>query len=154
MATVQPDHPHRELLFRIEGPSDDDSAAMEALVDQLADAREWSIAPPEFFDFIDDDEDGDMPLRIVGGSVEFYSALPPWGDVLPVEMFRTNFEEVRAIVDNLRALSAARHIVIALEIDQDSNGWIEDGKPDELVTVMLLGEWERVLRERESSATP
>jgi hypothetical protein len=63
---------------------------------------------------------------------------------------RTQYEEARAIVDSMAALSAASQVDIVFEYNGEAIGWIEAGKPDESLTVGLLGEWERVLRERES----
>lgn len=154
MAPVQSDHPRRNFVWRVEGPTDIDAEAerLERLIDRLAATRTWTIAPPEFIDDEDPGDENFPPLRIIGGVLEIYSGLPPWGERLPTDVDRAQLEEVRSVVDALREFSAARDLTIALELDGDSTGWIERGNPDELITVALLGEWERVLRERESRA--
>lgn len=109
--------------------------------------------PPEFVDEEDASsctEPDDVPIRTVAGFVKLYSGFPPWCDRLPRSVDRAQLEGVRAVVDAMAAVSAAAHVDIVFEYADEAIGWIQGGAPDDSLTVGLLGEWERVLRERES----
>ena len=147
---ITPDHPQQTLAFFIEDDlSESAVAAMEQLVDHLREARPWVLGPPAFVDQVDEPTGpgADEPVRTVGGFSLIYSGLPPWGDALPHDVDQAQFEETKLLVERLSAFSRQWHVTIALELDEDSIGWIEDGVPDDSVTDALRGEWERHLAE-------
>jgi len=155
MGTVSPDHPRLPLLFALEGdPSDEHAAALRAVVRELVGLRAWSVGVPRFVDEVDDSSctlPEDVPIRTVGVFVEVYSGFPPWGDRLPAAVDRSQYEDVRVLVERLAQFSREIDDDIVVEFEGEAIGWIEDGKPDRGLAVGLLGEWRRTVEEREMS---
>lgn len=141
---MDPNHPKQKLVFHISDDikGEDDVLAMRDVVTELAHSRLWVIGPPIFLNESEDDpEVGE--LRTVGGFVELFSALPPWGEVLPGEVDQAHFEEVKATIDALAAFSKKTDHEIAFELDGAQIGWIERGVVDNSLRDGLLGEWQR-----------
>jgi hypothetical protein len=152
LPSVSPDHPKIPLLFCLDDRIDDIAVEkMRRLVEELADAREWTIAPP---DFVDETEESENPeyddIRTVGGVIDLYSGFPPWGDRLPIEVDRAQLADVKFIVEKLAKLSAELQSEIAFEYNDESIGWIERGVPDRSITEGWIGEWERAIAARRS----
>ena len=137
-------HPRQEFLFYIE---DDLSAplvdAMRLAVERLHSRRDWVIAPPVFVDTVDSPANSeiDEPIRTVGGTLELYSALPPWGDQLPKSLDRAHLEEIEIVILTLRKLSEEFDIEIACELDGVQVGWISSGVLSKGLEHGLLGPW-------------
>jgi hypothetical protein len=146
MMQVDPKHAKQRLLFYISDAIDreDDVAAMHDLVNQIAASREWVIGPPVFLNESEEDAEAGS-LRTVGGFLELYSTLPPWGDALPREVDREHFDEVKAIISALAAFSKRTGHEIAFELDGAQIGWIENGVVDNSLREGLLEEWEKSL---------
>lgn len=141
---IDPNHPKQKLVFYISDDIDDenDVVAMRDVVTDLARARQWIIGPPIFLNETQDDPEAGE-LRTVGGFVELFSALPPWGNALPREIDRAHFEEVKTTIDALTAFSKETAHEIAFELDGAQIGWIENGVVDNSLREGLLEEWER-----------
>lgn len=141
------------MLFCVDGdPTDEHAAKMEIQIDEMGTSRSWVIAAPEFVDEVDDSSctrPEDIPIRSVGGVLEIFSALPPWGDRLPTSIDRAHLEEVALIVESMSRFSRDADVDIVFELDGESIGMIDAGVPDDSLTDVLLGEWRRVLAERE-----
>lgn len=157
MPPVSPDHPQLTLLFAIDADADDITEdaidAMRAAIASLASSRSWTIAPPEFIDEEDNSsstQPGDQPIVTVGGFVQLYSSFPPWGERLPTTVDRAQYEEAKAIVDAMATYSREKQLDLVFEYEDEAIGYIERGAPDEGLTVGLLAEWDRVLRDREA----
>lgn len=145
---VAPNHPKQKLVFYI---SDDisnetDVVAMRDVVMELARSRSWVIGPPVFLDESEDDPEAGE-LRTVGGFIELFSALPPWGETLPEALDRAHFEEVKATIDAMAVFSKESNHEIAFELDGAQIGWIERGIVDNSLREGLLVEWQRTLAE-------
>ena len=144
---MDPAHAKQRLLFYISDAIDDshDIADMKKVIEEVAVMREWVIAPP---DFVDESEINDEagPLRTVGGCLEMYSALPPWGDALPPEIDRAHLDEVKTIIHAVAAFSKRTGHEIAFELDGSQIGWIENGIVDNSLREGLLEEWEKTLK--------
>jgi hypothetical protein len=155
--SLTPDHPKLELLFYIVGDEfdDEDADGMQRLVETLGASRSWVIAPPEFVDDVVEatrDDEEDLPL--VGGSLQVFSGYPPWGERIPRQLDRAQFDDVSATIDALREFSREHGLEIAVEYNGSSAGWIRDGVADELITETLLGAWERALNRSSQGDTP
>lgn len=141
---VNPNHPKQKLVFYISDDIEDerDVFGMHEAVTSLSRSLKWVIGPPVFLNETQDDpEAGEW--RTVGGFIELFSALPPWGAALSPEVDRAHFEEVKATIDALTAFSKQTGHEIAFELDGAQIGWIEKGIVDNSLREGLLGEWER-----------
>jgi hypothetical protein len=143
---VRRDHPRSTLYFYVIGDAvEGDRTGMEDLIVELGRARDWVLGPPQIIDSSEDE------TEVIGGSLEIYSALPPYGADLPDEVDRRHFEEVRAIADRLSEFSKVHGLEIEFQLDDTYVGRITGGVPDSSLQVGLLDEWERILRTRESN---
>ena len=144
---AESNHPKQTLLFYISDDIDDenDVEAMKDAVGKLAASRSWVIRPPVFLNESEADAEAGE-LRTVGGFIEVFSALPPWGDELPEEIDRAYFEEAKAVVDAMTTFSEKTGHEIAFELDETQVGWIEHGVIDRSLREGLLGEWERTFK--------
>ncbi len=145
---MKQDHPMQNFLFYYSNNFDEASVAlMQSLVDKISDSRSWVIRAPQFIDETDPDEKSgkDYSIRTVGGVLEIYSALPPWGEVLPREIDQAHYEEVEAIVIALCELSKETDAEIGLELGGEQVGWIQKGVADRGISEILLGEWKKAL---------
>lgn len=146
---MNPNHPKQRLVFYISDDivDENDVVEMHDLVTDLAASRDWVVGPPIFVNESQADVEAGE-LRTVGGFFELFSALPPWGNALPKETDRAHFDEVKATIDALAALSEKTGHEIAFELDGAQIGWIEKGAIDNSLREGLLGEWERSFRTR------
>ncbi len=145
---VAADHPIQRLLFFVSDDlAEETTGQMQDLVSDIAGSRTWTIAPPAFVDEVEEPEDPavDLPVRTLGGVLDLYSALPPWGERLPEEVDRAHYEEVEAIVVALRHFSETSGHEVTFELDGTYVGIIKQGNPDRLLADGLLGEWRRHL---------
>ena len=149
---VSPDHPRVPLLFAIEWEATDDAArAMEAFVRQLAASRSWTVTRPVFVDELDaasSVDDDDEPIRTIGVAVEVLSGFPPFGERIPIDVDRAEWEDVSELVRRVAEFARDNDVEIVVEFDQEAIGWIKDGAPDRGVTEALLGEWRRAWSRR------
>ncbi|GAA4441191.1 hypothetical protein GCM10023155_46650 [Bremerella cremea] len=138
---VKTNHPRSTFCFYASGRnlSDDLWHQMRTVVTTLSKSRTWVIGPPT----LADENDGEV--RWIGGSLEIYTALPPFGADLPKDVDRRHLEEVTAIVDAMTKLSGQTDLEISFTLDQTYVGRIKGGKPDSMIQVGLLGEWKKAL---------
>lgn len=137
---LDPRHPKQEFSCAVLAPGDGLlEARLRDLVAALSAARSWTIGPPEFARFGDDEE------STFGVILDLYSAHPPWGARLPRDIDRTQFEEVSALVGALSDLSRKTGDEIECHLGDTYVGSIVSGKPDQLISEGLLGEWAKVL---------
>lgn len=149
---VKPDksHPQSVLLAFIESDYDDTAVAeLEQIVTDISGSRDWVIQPPKVVDITDNEEEG-MPT--VGVLVRQYKPYSNSGEELSLEVELSLLEEVRALVASLGPFSLKHELEILFEIDDDFVGSIEQGQPDELLTMGLIGEWEAHLAARRDEA--
>jgi hypothetical protein len=138
------DYPIQQLLFFLDSDFDDSVVAqLHAVVVAERIRRNWTLGPPTFID--DTDSDG---LRTVGGILRLYSALPPWGERLPLAIDRALLEEVRHLIKALARFSAESGVDIGFEVDGEAVGWIAGGEADESLAVGFIGEWGSHLESR------
>lgn len=110
---------------------------METLLTTLAESRTWVIGPPT----LADEHDGDV--RIIGGALDLYAAIPPFGADLPKEVDRQHLEEVTSVVDAVAQLSQETGLEVSFTLDQNYVGRIKNGEPDDLIQIGLLREWKK-----------
>jgi hypothetical protein len=84
----------------------------------------------------------------LGGILEVYSALPPWGDKLPVDVDEKQYEECKLLVDHLRSLSEQCAYEFEFYLDDVYVGSVSNGAMDKLLTQGLFEEWRKVLDSR------
>ena len=138
MSTLEPNHPKVDLVFAVVGgtrPHTD--VALERALEQLGRSRHWSLGPPEVVELADEGR--------VGGVLQVYSALPPWGDKLPKDLDTANFSEVSALVEALKSFSRDYEVDIEIVLGGVDVGVIRRGTPNSSLSDGLLGEWKRVL---------
>ena len=137
---VDPQHPKQEFSCAVLAPSDGLlEARLREIVAALSAARSWTIGPPEFARFGDDED------AACGVILDLYSAHPPWGARLPRDIDRMQFEEVSVLVRALSDLSHDTGDEIECHLGDTYVGSIVAGRPDQLIAEGLLGEWARVL---------
>lgn len=133
------DHPQQALTFRAKSPGRVEArASIEANYASLVASRNWTIGPP----LLSWEQDR------LEGVLWLHSALPPWGDELPIEDDEDELEEARALVKFLEAASVQAKVEIDMELDSDFVGEIADGHADDGIQEILLGEWARMLEQR------
>ncbi len=111
---------------------------LRQLAEDLAASRDnWLLGRPRFVDE-SDEEDG---VRTVGLVHDVYSAFDDRGALLDEAVDRQQFEEVRALIAGLQAVSARGGIDFGLELDGGSVGCIEQGEVTEDLRVGLLEAW-------------
>lgn len=131
------------LLAFVDSEFDDTTTlALQTTVSALREARNWTIAPPEYLDTME------AGYRTVGAQLPVFSPVSPSGDELPVELDRSNRDDARELVQALAAVSNAHGIDIGFELGGTPVGWIVGGQPDELLAVGLFEEWGSRLRSR------
>lgn len=148
-AEISPNHARQIFSFSIPGGSNAEvHADLERVIEDVAHSRAWLLGPPAYACEPDSLEDGEE-IKIAGGVLEIYSALPPW--TLPTETDRQHLEEVTALVEALRPFSARWHVELEFFLDSTYVGDVADGQMDRSLAETLLGEWRRVLEKREKS---
>jgi hypothetical protein len=147
--TLDPNHPRIPFSFYVYEAvvDDEDARRMRQVVERLAASRQWSIAPPEFFDSVEPpfNPGKDRPVRRVGGTVDVYSALPPWRERLPRDVDQRNLSEVEDVVREVSELSAESGRTIAFQLGGVDVGWITKGQADRLLLDGLLKPWRSAL---------
>jgi hypothetical protein len=146
-SSVSDDHPKEMLLFSVaQDVSDSMRAKVREFILNLASMKRWLIGPPRFVNVRDEPLDtsrGDMPVEILGGCLEIYSARPPW--TLPREIDRVHLDEVTGLAAALCEFSREHHLTFEFELDGTFVGAITNGRMDECLSEGLLGEWKRQL---------
>lgn len=154
---VSPDHPRVPLLFAIEWELTDEVAdAMASFVDDVVRSREWTITIPRFVDELDDSsgaDPDDEPIRTIGLAAEVLSGFPPWGDRIPVDVDRVEWDDVSLLVQKFADFSRQQNVEIVVEFDGEAIGWIKNGSVDSGLTETLLCEWRRSIDARHDEPT-
>ncbi|NEQ42485.1 MAG: hypothetical protein F6K00_02545 [Leptolyngbya sp. SIOISBB] len=141
-------HPKQSFLFFIDDEINELKVSkMKLMISEITDKYNWINGAPKFVDDCQEFEDGDF--LTIGGELEIYSALPPWGDRLPKEVDTIHLNEVKILINYLEKYSKETDSTISIEIDGTQIGWIENGISDTGITETLLMEWEKILKERE-----
>ena len=137
---VSKNYPQQRFAFLLRNePSMGMLKELEQAIDLIANRRTWLIHPPKYVEM---DVPGSSPeTALHGGVFSVYSAMPPWGDLLPKEVDRTNYEEVYEIVTELCRLSGTTDMTFQLELDGTVVGSIKGGIADKLLTQGLLEPW-------------
>ena len=115
---------------------------VKKLVSLLANAREWSIAPPEFIDEVDED----CSNSIVGGAIEVYSAQPP--SVVSYTADLLNLQEVETLIGAVKDLSKIRDIDFDFQLGPEYVGSIESGVIDQVLECGLILPWREALQRK------
>jgi hypothetical protein len=139
MPPLSQDHPTQELSFAVassDAPRAITSGEMEALIEKIRSVRPWVVRPPEYVDS--------------ACILWLYSAHPPWGDKLPVEIDRANLDEASFVVGYFEELSARTGYRIVVALDGTELGEIAGGRADTSISEAFLGKWERTLSAREN----
>lgn len=147
---VSPDHPRQKFAFFIEDEvSSSDVEAMETAIASLATSRTWVLGRPQFVnETLEPESSEDYPIQTVGGYIELFSALPPWGDRLPREIDQAQLNDVESVIDAMTTFSKTTGKEIAFELDGTQVGWISDGAPDRSIRDGLLGPWRQHVETR------
>src|SRR3954467_4047262 len=146
---MQPDHPTDDLIATVEGVQPDSVASsMQALSRHLAGRRRWVLGPPEFVD-----EPGFGDGRSLGFALSIYTARPPWDERMDPAIDRAQLEEVKELLSGVCRISGEHDVAFDVYFAGELVGGIEEGLLDTSLAVGLVGEWERVLAEREPSLT-
>lgn len=141
-----PGHLKNTLYFMLLTPVTDELAsAFEDVLATFPERRKWIIDSPQLVDHIETDVEQKHETHTYGCAAQLYSALPPWGDLLPKEVDKAHFEEVLLIIDEVTTLSKRFNCNFSLQLDQTHIGYIQGGLMDESIRVGLLGEWEKAL---------
>jgi hypothetical protein len=137
--SVKTSHPRSTFCFYVSGRhlGDDVLNQMRTVITRLSESRTWVIGPPT----LADENDGEV--RMIGGTLDLYTAIPPFGADLPKDVDRQHLEEVTEIVDALTLFSQKTDLEISFTLDQTYVGRIKNGEPDDLIKVGLLGEWKK-----------
>jgi len=142
---MREDHPIDRLVAKVEGTVPASVAnSMQITYQQLTSRRQWVLGPPELFD---ESDVGDG--RSLGLVLSIYTATPPWGEEMDRTIDRTHLEEVKELLCEICRISGEHHISFDVDFAGESIGTIEEGRMDESLEIGLVGEWERVLDERD-----
>ncbi|MFG2043963.1 hypothetical protein [Dactylosporangium sp. NPDC048998] len=142
---MREEHPIDLLVAAVEGTAPDSIASsLRVLSEQLAGRRHWILGPPEFFD-----EPGVGAVRSLGLVLSIYTALPPWDEEIDRQIDRAHMEEVKELIGEICRISGEHDVSFVLEYSEEVIGMVEHGQMDESLEVGLIGEWERVLDERD-----
>ncbi|GIG00116.1 hypothetical protein [Catellatospora citrea] len=142
---MREDHPIDRLVATVDGTVPASVAdSMRALSQRLAGRRRWVLAPPELCDETDV-RDG----RSLGFVLPIYTARPPWGEGMDPTLDRAHLDEVKELLGELCRISGECHVSFVVDFAGESIGTVEEGRMDESLEIGLIGEWERVLDERD-----
>jgi hypothetical protein len=123
------------LAYATSDLTDEDIAALKALVASLAPSEVWTVSPPRFVDEVDDSsatKPDDEPVRTTGISLAISSpGTAPGTPVSEPERF------LSAIAD----FSGSRQIEFEVQLDGTYVGEISSGKMDRLLREGLLAQW-------------
>jgi hypothetical protein len=138
---MRDDHPIDRLSAMVEGRTSGPVAdAMRVLSQQLARRRHWILGPPELLN-----ESGGPP----GFVLSIHTARPPWGEEMDPAIDRAHLDEVKDLLGEIGRFSDEHHVSLVVEFAGEEIGTVEDGHLDEALTIGWIGEWERVLDERD-----
>lgn len=141
---MREDHPIDRLTVTVEGTVPASVAtSMQALSHRLAGRRQWVLGPPELFD--ESDVHGG---RSLGFALSIYTAQPPWGEGMDCAIDRAHLDEVKDLLGEICRISGERDVSFVVEFAGESVGAVEEGRLDRSLEVGLIGEWQRVLDER------
>ncbi|MFR9780637.1 hypothetical protein ACL02O_31900, partial [Micromonospora sp. MS34] len=118
--------------------------SMQVLSQQLASRRRWILGPPELIDE-SDVRDG----RSLGFVLSIYTARPPWDEEIDRAIDRAHLDEVKELLGGICRISGAHHVSSVVDFAGESIGTVAEGRMDESLEIGLIGEWERVLDERD-----
>jgi len=142
---MRKDHPIDRLVATVDGTVSASVAnSMQALSEQLASRRQWVLGPPELFDE-SDVRDG----RSLGFMLSIYTARPPWDEGMDRAIDRAHLDEVKELLGEICRISGERNVSFIVDFAGESIGTVGEGHMDESLEVGLIGEWERVLDERD-----
>jgi hypothetical protein len=138
---IASDHPRQQFVFLLRSePTPDLLDELRRGVSSLAARRSWTIQEPPYF------EGGASGATLHGGHFEVYSALPPWGEKLPLEIDRAHYEEVQEVVNELCKLSHDHGMSFQLQLDGTIVGGVRNGSPDKMLSEGLLLPWKQAVR--------
>jgi hypothetical protein len=142
---MREDHPIDQLVVLVEGEASTSIASSVGVAArELADQRQWTVAPPGLVD-----ETGVGGGRVVGLVLSIFRALPPWDEELDQDVDRANLEEVKRLVEKVCRISSEHEVTFTVEFAGELAGLIEAGHMDDGIATGLIGEWERTLNARE-----
>lgn len=142
---MREDHPIDRLVAVVEGPVSGSVAdSMRVLSQELASQRQWVLGPPELFD-----ETDVRDVRSMGFVLSIYTARPPWGEQMDRTLDRAHLGEVKELLGEICRISGERHVTFVVDFAGESIGTVYEGRMDESLNFGLIGEWERVLDERD-----
>jgi hypothetical protein len=135
---VDLEHPKQRLRFSATGSwpttAEVHARARVALLQQM----EWTLGPPTV----------DWGVGSMEGGVQIHSALPPWGEALPIDVDEAELRQTLVLAKALIDISLDLKAVVHLHLDDAYIGEIRHGVPDQSVAIGLLEEWQRGLAER------
>ncbi|MER6678784.1 hypothetical protein [Streptomyces sp. NPDC000983] len=138
---MREDHPVDLLLVSLDAvPSDSAVGLLLSVVEGLAHSRSWVIGPPGFVDEVDADG-----RRTVGLTLSLFTALPPWRDEIDETVDRAHLEEVKLVIHEMCRISAEIEVPFTVYLAGVLVGRIDRGEMDSLLSIGLIGEWERIL---------
>jgi hypothetical protein len=144
MTSIAPDHPVQTLLFFVDGDYNPSQVErFHQLVEDLGSVRSWILNPPVFVD------EGEENPPTLGVYLDLYAADRP--DALPLAMERLILDEVKAVLSLVKEFSKEQSLPFGAALEGELIGSVENGEPDEFLQVGLIGEWERILAEREGA---
>src|SRR5688572_23186051 len=141
---MRKDHPIDQLVVTIEGTmSASIASSLQALSQQLASRRHWVFGPPDLFD-----ESG-VGDRSLGFVLSIYTMRPPWDEEMDRTIDRAHVDEVKELLGGICQISGEGGASFDVYFAGESIGTVEEGRMDNSLEVGLIGEWERVLDERD-----
>ncbi|GAA2588178.1 hypothetical protein GCM10010435_78180 [Winogradskya consettensis] len=133
-------HPIDQLVASTERAATASVAdALRASSQHMADRRKWILGPPELLD------DG----RSLGFVLSISTARPPWGEWLDRTIDRAHLDEAKDLLVEICRVSGDHDVPFAVDFAGEPIGRIDGGRMDESLAVGLIGEWERVLDDRD-----
>jgi hypothetical protein len=142
---MRKDHPIDRLVVTVEGTVPASVAgSMQALSQQVAGQRQWVLGPPELFDESDVRDGGSL-----GFVLSVYTARPPWDEEMDRAIDRAHLAEVKELLGGICQISGECDVSFVVDFAEESIGAVEKGRMDESLEIGLIGEWERVLDERD-----
>lgn len=133
----------QKLVFFLSERIDPESIeVMRRIVNRANQVREYLLGPIQFVDAVDEEDDS---IRTIGGVLELYDSRN-----LDLETDWRQLRDVEAAVEIAKEESLLHSVEIEFELDGIFVGEIIDGTADECLEIGLLGEWKRVLEERQA----
>lgn len=121
-----------QLLWYLEGsPTQRDIAVIREVLALLGRRSGWLVGAPQL---VNEGQPDDWTLGLL-------LELPRCFEPLDVEVERRSLADVEAVVKALGQVPSALHLSVAVELDGDVVGWVEGGRPDQLLSEGLLEPW-------------